>query len=62
MKIKKHGNLYKSVKCPVCGCEFEYSIYETKTSTETTYRFKYIECPECYEKIREESWLNGLWS
>ena len=30
MKIKKHGNLYKSVKCPVCGCKFEYSIYEQK--------------------------------
>lgn len=47
IKIIKHGDTYKKLKCEECGCEYIFSDNETYLSENYGERHYYVKCPEC---------------
>lgn len=59
MDILKHGCFIETAICKNCGCEFTYNRfrevhYNLNDDRERTIAFKYVECPECNDKITIE--------
>lgn len=51
IKIIKHGQ-YRKMTCPYCMCEFMYEKEDTGyAKTGPTEYERFIECPDCEEKI-----------
>lgn len=62
MKILKHGNTYKKMKCDNCNCVFKYTKADIKYilkdySLAECCLIDNIECPECKNVIRIEEIL-----
>ena len=47
IKIKKHGNMCSECRCEICGCEFTYTKDDTYYDSYSTYRCRFVHCPEC---------------
>ena len=58
MEVIKHGNTYKQIICSECNCTFSYCkkdiketyLYDPESDCNCIL-YKYIHCPECYERI-----------
>ena len=61
IQVIKHGKTHKEMECPECGCVFQYADLDTKKEysykglKELMITGKFIDCPECGERI----WLEN---
>ena len=59
MNILKHGNCtFTKVVCPVCQCEFEYTVRNTQIEhgydlfNDVRTLTKVVDCPECNYQVK----------
>lgn len=63
IKVIEHGKYYHEIECPNCKARIGYTNKEVDKRTDCSYNnwsiHKYIQCPECDEKITLELNIDG---
>lgn len=54
IEVIKHGQTKFTVICPICGCEFTYTLEDLKDSEKLDLQYKkksMVECPDCHSEV-----------